>query len=323
LTTGPAALTVNGLAKAFAGVRALAGVDLEVGRGEIHALLGENGAGKSTLIKILAGVVEADSGEVSLAGEALRHGFGPADAERAGIRFVHQDLGLVDGLSVAENIAFLTGFDKKFGLISRQGTANAARRPLAALGSSVSPDSLVGDLPQAEKVVVALARAMAGNARLIVLDEVTASLPGPDVARLHRSIRVARERGIAFLYVTHRLDEVFELCDGMTILADGRNVATARTDGIDLASVVRLITGGDLHRRARSPSRSNPAPVRLTARGLAAHRIPGPVDLAVRGGEILGVTGIRGSAMTGSRAVLPASAGVWRACCTSTARQWT
>ncbi len=155
----PAALAIGGLTKSFAGVRALKGVDLVVAGDEIHALLGENGAGKSTLIKILAGVITPDGGSVVSNGVPLPLEFGPAEVQRSGIRFVHQDLGLVDSLSVAENIAFVTGFPKRFGLIDRRSTNALATAALAALGFALAPDRLVGELPQAEKVMVALARA--------------------------------------------------------------------------------------------------------------------------------------------------------------------
>ena len=296
-TTGLATvLDVAGVEKAFAGVQALSGVSLRVAAGEIHALLGENGAGKSTLIKVLAGVVAPDAGTIAVAGQPLVPGFGPADVARAGIRFVHQDLGLVDTLSVAENVAFVTGFAKTFGLIDRRATAAAVTHKLRALGSTVSPDALVGDLPQAEKVIVALARAMQGDPTVIVLDEVTASLPEPDVVRLHASIDAARRRGTAFVYVSHRLQEVFRLCDRLSVLRDGRNVACDRTGAVDLDTVVRWIAGRDIPRRAaRTAPASAATPPRLVVRGLRAPALPGPVDLAVRAHEILGVTGIRGS----------------------------
>jgi ribose transport system ATP-binding protein len=281
-------MAVRGLTKSFACVRAVAGVDLDVREGEIHALLGENGAGKSTVIKILAGVVRPDAGEVRIGGRALPPGFGPEDAEAAGLRFVHQDLGLVDGLSVLENFAFLAGFERRFGLIDRAATAATVRRELAKLGAAAAPETLVGDLPQAERVVVALARVMRAGARVIVLDEVTASLPSPDAARLHEAIRAARAHGVAFIYVSHRLEEVFALCDRLTVLADGRNVASAEVAAVDPDTVVRWIAG-----RAVASGRAARAGA-AGAVALAGTALEG-IDVAVRRGEILGITGIRGS----------------------------
>lgn len=288
------ALAVSGVVKSFAGVRALRGVDLSVRTGEVHALLGENGAGKSTLIKVLAGVHRPDAGTVEVGGQPLPEGFGPGEATAAGLRFVHQDLGLVDALPVFENIAFQTGFARRFGLIDDAGSVAAARTSLATLGADIDPRTPVGDLPQAEKTIVALARAMQGDARVIVLDEVTASLPTPDAARIHASVRTARDRGVGFVYVSHRMEEVFDLCDRLTVFADGGNVATAAVTGTDLDEVVRWIAGKAVA-RGRTRRTAAPGALRLAGRALAGDEIATPVSLAVRAGEIVGLTGIRGS----------------------------
>jgi ribose transport system ATP-binding protein len=292
--TGPA-LSIRRLIKSYGGVRALSGVDLDIEPGEIHALLGENGAGKSTLIKILAAIVRPDSGAISIAGQALPAGFAPGDVAAVGLRFVHQDLALVDDLSVLENMAFLTGFAKRRGFIDYAATAKSVAAQLAQLGSDIPPQTRVGDLPQAEKAIVALARAMQGEARLVVLDEVTANLPSPDAARVHASVEAAKARGVAFIYVSHRMEEVFGLCDRLTVLADGRNVAAARVADVDLGTVVRWIAGRLRDAPAPRGAAPSDAAPRLVAEALAGARVPGPVSLSVRGGEILGVTGIRGS----------------------------
>jgi ribose transport system ATP-binding protein len=294
VTSAPA-LTVSGAQKAFFGVRALSGVDLEVRPAEIHALLGENGAGKSTLIKLLAGVHAPDGGSFAVDGRELPRGFRPDDVSKAGLRFVHQDYGLIDTMSVAENIALVSGYPKRRGLIDHAAAEQAARVQLAALDLDADPDARVGELQQAEKAIVALSRAMQRGARVIVLDEVTAALPSPDAARVHKAIRAARTAGVAFIYVSHRLEEVFDLCDRVTVLRDGQNVATANIRDARSEQVIEWIAGKSVSTKRRATAIGPDAPVRLRGENLKGGVIECPVDLSVRAGEILGVTGILGS----------------------------
>ena len=266
--SGAPALLVRGARKAFGGVRALAGVDLEVRPAEIHALLGENGAGKSTLIKILAGVLAADAGTVQVDGRELSHNFTPRDAASAGLRFVHQDFGLIDTMSVLENIGFVAGFPTRRGFIDYHASAEQARRRLAELAPDISPMASVGDLPHAEKAIIALARAMEGNARVIVLDEPTAALPTPDAARLHHAVRAAQAKGVAFIYVSHRLEEVFSLCDRITVLRDGRTVVSADVADVHIGQVVQWVAGKLVGTERRPPIVPDDAPIRVRATGL-------------------------------------------------------
>ena len=292
-----AVLAVSGASKSFFGVPALTGVDLEIRPGEIHALLGENGAGKSTLIKALAGVQAPDGGSFAVSGKPLPSPFTPRDVMSAGLRFVHQDFGLIDTLSVAENIAFVAGFPKRRGLIDHAASERAAREHLAALDLAVPAEALVGELEHAEKAIVALSRAMQGGAKLIVLDEVTASLPSPDAARVHRAIRAARTTGVAFLYVSHRLEEVFDLCDRLTVLRDGRVVACAAVADVDSDKIIEWIAGRSVAKE-RKPGRAahrSDAPIRLAGMGLCGDGVAAPTTIEVRAGEIVGVTGIIGS----------------------------
>ena len=293
--SAPAALAVSGAAKSFFGVQALAGVDLEVRAGEIHALLGENGAGKSTLIKLLAGVHTPDRGVFAIDGQPLPARFTPRDVAKAGLRFVHQDYGLIDNLSVAENFAFIAGFPKRRGLIDHAASETSARLRLEVLDLAISPKTLVGHLQQAEKAIVALSRAMEGGAKVIVLDEVTAALPSPDAARVHKSIRAARAAGVAFIYVSHRLEEVFDLCDRMTVLRDGRNIASAAVKDVSSEQVIEWIAGKVITTRRRVSAYKPSAPIRLRGQSLKGGVIDEPVKIAVRAGEIVGVTGILGS----------------------------
>jgi ribose transport system ATP-binding protein len=278
-------LRVTRLAKSFGAQLALREVSLDVRPGEIHALLGENGAGKSTLIKILAGVYQSDGGEVAVSGR---------------LAFVHQDLGLVETLSVADNVALETGYARRGPFVSPARTSSRVAALLDRLGIDVRPDMLVAELTQDQKVMVAVARALGQDATVVVLDEVSASLPAPEMAALSEALRASRNAGVAYLFVTHRIDEVFELADRVTVLRDGRVRATAAVTDTTHEQVVEWITG-----QAVEP---HPVPVR-GARGtgcrLAVHALAGdglsaPVSFEVAAGEIVGVCGLIGS---GTRAL--------------------
>ena len=287
-------LAIRGATKAFAGAVALRGADIEIGEGEIHALLGENGAGKSTLIKLLAAVHVPDSGEFVVAGVPLPQSYGPRDVYAAGVRFVHQDFGLIDTMSVAENMALVGGFVRRHGHIDHKASSDRAAEQIGRLGLTLDPRRLVGELSVAEKAIIALARAMAGNARLIVVDEVTAALPTPDVSRVHAAIRAASDRGVAFIYVSHRLEEVFQLCDRLTVLRDGCNVATAEVAAVDVDQVIAWIAGKSV-RFGRSAPAAGRGAARLFVSEVGGRGLAEPIDMTIAGGEIVGVTGIIGS----------------------------
>ena len=193
-------LEVKRLTKRFAGNIALDKVDFEVNAGEVHALLGENGAGKSTLIKILAGVHRPDDGEIRMKGRVV-----DPLVDKLPMTFIHQDLGLVDSMSVAENVAVVAGYPRWRGLISWAAARAAATAAVERMGGGVDANARVGDLSAAEKSIVAIARAMAVNCDLLVLDEPSAALPEADVARLLDVLRRLRESGVGIVYVTHRL----------------------------------------------------------------------------------------------------------------------
>jgi ribose transport system ATP-binding protein len=289
-------LVVEGLVKDFGGQRALDGVDFEVRAAEIHALLGENGAGKSTLIKILAGVHSADAGSITIGGERVPDNHLPADVRRLGVHFVHQDLGLVESLSVAENVALETGYVRRRGLVSHSATRRRVADLLEEVGCDVSPGVLVGELRQAERVMVAVARAFAGDARVIVLDEVTASLPGPEATRLAESLRLARRDGVGLVFVTHRITEIFDLADRVTVLRDGRKVATADMEDVDHDRVVEWIVGRKLAQEdfhAAEPDAHEDAILEVDA--LAGAGLTSDVSFRVRPGEVFALTGLIGS----------------------------
>jgi ribose transport system ATP-binding protein len=295
---------VRGLAKRFGGTVALAGVDLDVHAGSVLALLGPNGAGKSTLIKVLAGVHHADAGQVTVDG----HPLGSHSASRS-MSFIHQDLGLVEWMTVAENIALSTGYPRRAGLISWRRTREHCTEALRIVAGHLDPDVTVAQLAPAERSLVAVARALAARAKLIVLDEPTARLPAADCVRLFRVLHALRDRGHGILYVSHRLDEVYEVADTFAVLRDGRLVSQGALAGHSPARLVRDILGEELtgHRPARAPA---DGPAVLTLDGVRTAGA-GPVSLELRAGEVLGLVGLTGAghmdlgrALAGSRPLL-------------------
>ena len=281
-------LSIIGLTKAFPGTLALSGVDFDLRRGEIHALLGQNGAGKSTLIKILAGVYEATRGEIRLAGTAVN-----PSAEKLPINFIHQDLGLVDSMTVAENVAISAGFPRRLGLIDWLGTRLAAEHALAAMTDEIDPDAPVGELSAAERSIVAIARALATQCDVLVLDEPTASLPEKDVSHLFEALGRLRAAGLGIIYVSHRLDEVFRIADRVTILRDGRKVASEAVKGMSADRMVSMIVGRDLLEADLTGAAASGQPL-LSVENLRSGEA-GPVSFSVRPGETLALVGLRGA----------------------------
>lgn len=281
-------VAIRGLRKRFGGTLALDGVDLDIRRGSVLALLGQNGAGKSTLIKILAGVYRADEGEVSVAG----HPLGSEAATRA-MSFIHQDLGLVEHMTVAENVALGAGYPRRAGLISWRQARERCAAALEIVAAHIDPESRIADLTRAERSLVAIARALSTDAELIVLDEPTASLPAADCARLFGVLGVLRERGHGIVYVSHRLDEVYTVADTVAVLRDGRLVAAGQLADYTPAKMVEAIVGREMG-GYRPPSGRAEGPVALRLSGVCTENV-GPVDLELRGGEVLGMVGLTGA----------------------------
>lgn len=289
------ALVVEGLSKSFGAQRALDGLTLELARGEIHALLGHNGCGKSTLIKILAGYHQPDGpAAATLNGRPLHLG-STASAREGGIRFIHQDLGLIDAHDAVDNIALAGGYTRKCWLSAR-AEREAIRRFLADLGIDVDPARPLRELGPARRALVAIARALRGGVAgdgLLVLDEPTVALGADDVELLFGLVRTLRDRGTTVLYVTHRLSEVFAIADRVTVMRDGRAVATEPVAALDHDRLAELIVGRPLG--AFHPNTTASADdVVLAVRNLRGPRLRG-VSFDLRRSEVLGVTGLVGS----------------------------
>ena len=289
-------LEVRGIVKTFPGARALDGVDLEIRRGEVHCLLGQNGAGKSTLIKVLAGAHQPDEGTVLVDGEPVAL-VRPTDALRHGIATMYQELDVVDGLTVAENV-FLGHELATAGFTQRRVAARRTRELMARLGHpEIRPHTEVGALSAAGKQIVSMARALSHDARVIVMDEPTAVLDSEEVENLFRVVGELTGDGIAVVYISHRLEEIRRIGDRLTVLKDGRTVATGLpVASTDRAELIRLMTGRAVeYAIPRRPAPAPDAPVLLEVDGLELAGSFHDVSFSVRAGEVVGLAGLVGS----------------------------
>ncbi|MCA2223126.1 sugar ABC transporter ATP-binding protein [Nonomuraea aurantiaca] len=303
-------LVMRGIVKQFPGVRALDGVDLDVSAGEVHCLLGQNGAGKSTLIKVLAGVHQPDQGTIEFNGAQVRAG-SPIDAIRLGFATIYQELDLVDGLSVAENI-FLGHEHARAGFVNRGAANRAAAAVLARLGHpEIRPKAEVGRLAPAAKQVVSMARALSHEARLIIMDEPSAALAHDEVANLFRIIRELTAQGVAVVYISHRLEEIREIGDRVTVLKDGRTVAVGLpARDTPTTEIVSLMTGRNVEYVFPPRAAEPPGEEVLRVEGLGSPGAFADVSFSVRAGEIVGLAGLVGS---GRSEILEAVYGARRA----------
>ncbi len=293
-------LTMRGIGKAFSGVRVLEGVDFDLLAGEVHILAGENGAGKSTLIKILAGVHTEYEGEIALNGDPVRF-HSPQHANRMGISVIHQELSLIPHMSVADNI-FL-GRERcagpgwvRFGEERRECGAILAR-----LGLRIPPSDIVGDHPISTQQTIEIAKALAFEARVIVMDEPTSSLTKPEVERLFGLIGELRRQGCGIVYITHKMEEIYRVADRITVLRDGRLVGTAAAAELPRAKLIHWMVGRAMEEQFPR-HQQEPGPVRLEVRGFTVPDpagLPRPavdnVSFSARAGEILGIGGLQGS----------------------------
>ncbi len=292
---GAGLLSFEDVAKAFGGTQALRGVSFDVARGEIVALLGENGAGKSTLIKILGGIHKADAGQVLVDGVPYQHAAKGGDQK---IAFIHQDLGLIEWMTVTENVGLAGGFARSgplgaLGVIDWAGAARIAREALALVGCDIDPETRIQALSRTEKSLVAIARALAARCDFLVLDEPTASLPADEVERLFAAMRGLKARNVGMVYVSHRLDEIFKVADRVVVLRDGLKVAEDQVADTTADGLVSKIVGRSTF-EAFERTQRRPGKVRVSATAISTPRA-GPVDFEIFEGELLGLVGLRGA----------------------------
>jgi ABC-type sugar transport system ATPase subunit len=299
-----ALLRMRGISKSFPGVRALENVDFEVGEAEIHAFLGENGAGKSTLLKILSGAQPPDSGTIEFGRKPVTFA-SPQEAQTAGIVTIYQEFTLAPDMTVAENVFIGREPGSRFFISYRQleeQTAKLCQR----IGLDRSPTARVRDLSVAEQQMVEIARAMSMKSRLIVMDEPTSALSRTEVEKLFTIIRGLKREGISTIFVTHRLEEVFEICDSYTVLRDGHHVGRGKVADIDMDGIIRLMVGRDLAQSGERRHSTATSEVALEVAGLSRRRKSTDasaielhdVAFRVQKGEILGIAGLVGAGRT-------------------------
>ncbi len=289
-------LRLTGLSKRFGGVRALEEIDWDVRSGEIHCLVGENGCGKSTLIKTVAGVHPPSAGMIEIEGEAVLP-LDPARAKALGIQVIFQDLSLFPNLSVVENIAIESHLDQLVKPVNWKRMREKASAVLARLGFALNLDLVVSDLSVAERQIVAIARGLAAEARLIFMDEPTASLTRAEVDRLLGIVGRLKADGIAVVFVSHRLDEVVEIAERVTVMRDGRKVGTWPADQMNEKKIAHLMTGLDIDHAIVARNMGEAAPI-LEVHGLSRRGEFADIDFTLRRGEVLGISGLLGSGRT-------------------------
>ena len=290
----PTLLAMRGIKKSFPGVKALDDVDIDLDWGEVLALLGENGAGKSTLIKVLSGAHQADTGEILIGGEPCRI-TSPHDAQHAGIAVIYQEFNLVPWLTARENI-FL-GQERSCGFVRRHEEIATARELFRRFGMTVDLDTPCHLLSVAQQQMVEIAKALSLKTRVLVMDEPTATLTSQEVTRLYDVIRELKSLGIAIIYISHRLDEIFAVADRITVLRDGQHVATRDIQQVDRRLLIEWMVGRKLENEF-PPRESRPGVERLVVNDLCRAEAVRNVSFRVRAGEILGLTGLVGAGRT-------------------------
>ncbi|MGO2932414.1 sugar ABC transporter ATP-binding protein [Microbacterium sp.] len=289
-------LRVRGLSKQFGGAHALRDVDIDIRAGEVHGLVGANGAGKSTMIRCLAGLVNPDTGTVTVTGEELSFS-SPVEAERAGLAFIHQELNLVPHFSAADNIMLGAKVEKRLGLIDRRRTRKIAEAAAARIGIDFPLDRRASELSVAQQWLVTISKALVRNAAMIAMDEPTASLSDQESRDLFRVIRDLAASGVAILYVSHRLDEVLDLSDRITVFRDGRVTGTTSRGELDKQGLIRAIVGSEVEKpsRERISAIDRSQPPLFEARHVAGGPRVHDVSFSLYRGEVLGIGGLVGA----------------------------
>jgi simple sugar transport system ATP-binding protein len=291
-------LEVRSISKAYAGVQALKDVSLSIGAGEVHCLVGENGSGKSTLIKCIGGVVTPDSGQILIDGKSYEH-LQAIESIRAGVQIIYQDLSLYPNVSVAENISLNQFVERRASFINWKEVRDIAARGLAEIGEQIDLDARVEDLSVAKRQIVAITRSLTQGAKLIIMDEPTSAITRDDVDHLFTVINKLKKKGIAILFISHKLSEVFEIADMVTIIRDGQKVGDYKASELDDKKLTFLMTGRTIDYSAyRFPAEKRQGAPILEVRGLSRRGHFKDVSFSLWPGEILGLTGLIGSGRT-------------------------
>ncbi|MDP8080042.1 sugar ABC transporter ATP-binding protein [Phocoenobacter skyensis] len=286
-------LSFKNIVKLFGNNAAVNHINLDIYSGEIVALLGENGAGKSTLIKILAGIYNSDEGEILFHQKIINSAKDLKKGNKQPIAFIHQDLGLIEWMTIAENMAFVMGYPKRFGIIDWNTVNTQAQKALDFVGLELDANTRVFDLSRTEKALLAISRAIAVEAELLILDEPTASLPAADVKHLFSVLHRLREQGVGMIYVTHRLDEVVAISDRILVMRDGNPVAEGNTKDYDVKGLCRAIVGEETRGRQRKALPVNNCEV-LNLKEVVVGDT-GPVSFSLQQGEMIALAGLRGA----------------------------
>jgi ribose transport system ATP-binding protein len=305
-----AVLRTEGLTKSFAGNVVLDNVGFDVLAGEVHGLVGENGAGKSTWINLVTGVIQPDTGVITVAGTATRH-LSPHHAEELGIATVHQELSLCPHLTVAENVYLGKTPITRYGQIDYRKIETGSAEIFAQLGFAIDPKAFAGELPLAEQQIVEIAKALVANPKVLILDEATSALDQGQVQLLFTSLRELRDRGVAIIFVSHRMEEIFAICDRITVLRNGEYVTTVPAEGTTAGDLVQYMVGremGEIFPPKPPIEQVVAAPVVLSVRNLSSGRRFHNVDFDLHQGEILGLGGLHGQ---GQRDLLAALFGLF------------
>jgi ribose transport system ATP-binding protein len=289
-------LELRGITKTFPGVVALDEVDLDIRQGDVHILVGENGAGKSSLIKVLCGIYQPDHGTMHYAGAAYTP-HTPLDAIKAGIRVVYQEFNLLSYLSVAENI-FFDKLPRKAGLVDFRALYRETEKLLAMVGLDISPKTPVELLGVAQMQLIEIAKALSGKSKVLILDEPTATLTSKEIVTLFKIIRRLKQEGVTLIYISHRLQEIFEIGDRITVLRNGTHVATNAIQDITIPEIVKMMVGRAMEEEYPFDAQIAPGKVIFQVENLRYKGNPHGNSFTLRKGEILGVAGLVGSGRT-------------------------
>ena len=289
-------IVMKNINKSFGGVQVLHNAGLTIADSEIHALVGENGAGKSTLMKILTGVYTRDSGQILVNGEEVEYTH-PKQAENQGIVFIYQELNVMFDLTVEENMFIGKEIKNKFGLLDKNAMKSEAKKVLDRLGVEIPVDFPMSELSVGQQQMVEIAKALMVDAKVIIMDEPTAALTPKETEVLFKVMRSLKEKGVSIVYISHRMEEIFELCDCITVLRDGEFIGSKDINDTDMNDLVKMMIGRDIGERF--PKRNcTPGKVVMSVKNLTKNGVFNDVSFSVRAGEVLGVAGLMGAGRT-------------------------